>query len=267
MSLEEIIIEEGSKRAISIKRTEDLSVDVKKAAEAELIIEEEGSGHLTLTMAEDASLRVFLVSSVKEGESHSLKAQVKLAPKAKLHFHDIHLSKGSYGLDMQVSLLGMRSSFSYGGLHFLNGTAKSKSELLINHEASHTVSKQSFRGLYDDVCSGLFTGIVEVLKDAKDCEAQQLYKAVVLSDQAEALVRPQLEINNRHIKASHGASIGQLDEEALFYLCSRGLSRNEAKALLVQSMAESILETFGESEISRVLRKSVITHIKNSLVV
>ncbi|HXW60064.1 MAG TPA: SufD family Fe-S cluster assembly protein [Myxococcota bacterium] len=264
-----ITIENDSREPLTIDVAKNPVVHVKKGAEAELLIEERasGQGHVRIVVDEEASLRLFALSMIEEGQSHALTAEIELADKARLFFHDIQLSLGHFGLNAQVMLNGEHAKFSYGGLQLLKGAAKSGTELEIAHQGAHSESTQAFRGIYGGSSQGLFLGKVVVGEKARQCSAEQLYKAVLLSKDAEALVRPQLEINNRHIKASHGASIGMLDEEALFYLCSRGLSKVEAKTLLVQSLARAILDQMGESKLALRLLARIESAILNSMAV
>lgn len=238
-------------------------IEVIKEADAQILIEEESAlaSELTIKVEEGATLKLFLLSHIKEGEHKTLKADIDIAAGARLIFHDIHLSRGVFGLNSHIRLGGDNAELFYAGLQYLQGTSKSSAELFIAHEGCRTKSEQAFRGIYDGSSRGLFLGKVMVGHEAAGSEASQRYKSVLLSDQAEALVRPQLEINNRHIKASHGASIGKLDEEALFYLCSRGLAPLEAKALLLESMAFEILRSMGDS----VPAQKIAARVKNAL--
>ena len=149
---------------------------------------------------------------------------------------------------------------------FLSDEAFGATDLLIKHEADNTRSTQAFRGLYKDKASGSFFGKVDINEAAANSSAEQLYRAILLSEDAKAFVKPQLEINNRHIKASHGASIGRLDEETLFYLRSRGFSKAFAESILVTSLAAEVLDTMGTDELSLAIASLVNDKIVESMV-
>lgn len=144
--------------------------------------------------------------------------------------------------NMQVELKALHAQINFIGLDQISAHAVNNTRLHIIHEKPHTKSTQAFRGIYAGESLGSFIGKVSVAPFAEQSSVQQLYKSVLLSEQAHAFVKPELEIDNYNISASHGASIGQLDEEALFYLCSRGLSLASARALLVKSMTAEILQ-------------------------
>jgi Fe-S cluster assembly protein SufD len=264
-----ITIGHNSKEPFTIDVAKNPVVHVEKWAQVELLIEERasGQGQVRIVVDKEASLRLFALSKIEEGQSHALTAEIELADKARVFLHDLQLSTGHFGLNAHVMLSGEHAKFSYSGLQLLKGSANSGTELIIAHLGAHSESTQAFRGIYGGSARGLFLGKVIVGDKARQCSAEQLYKAVLLSKEAQALVRPQLEINNRHIKASHGASIGKLDEDALFYLCSRGLSKMEAKTLLVQSLAQVVLEQMGESNLALTLSAQIESAIAGSMAV
>lgn len=147
--------------------------------------------------------------------------------------------------EITIDLNGKGAHVSYFALEHRSALQKS-SLLTINHRAKETSSTQAFRGIYTGNACATFLGKVVVDKDAAESSATQLYKSVLLSNTVKAQVMPQLEISNSDIKASHGASIGELDDNALFYLRSRGLSLLNAKALLLSGMSNDILEHITE---------------------
>jgi Fe-S cluster assembly protein SufD len=103
------------------------------------------------------------------------------------------------------------------------------------------VSAQHFRGVVDDKARAVYQGKIHVRRSAQKTDGYQSHHALLLSDQAEASVKPELEIYADDVKCSHGATSGHLDPVALFYLRSRGIPAQEAKALLVQSfLAEAL---------------------------
>ena len=170
----------------------------------------------------------------------SLFAQVK--SKARLNITQINLGSVDAQTSMNIELLAPHAEVSFIGLDQLTGQERSSTALHINHKTSSTKSTQAFRGIYNGHSLGLFEGKVSVAPHAESSSAKQLYKSILLSENARAHVKPELEINNFDITASHGASIGQLDQEALFYLCTRGLSKEAAQKILVMSLARDILQ-------------------------
>lgn len=166
--------------------------------------------------------------------------------------------------EMTIDLAGKFASISYFGLDQMHSSTKS-TLLTILHRAEHTKSSQAFRGIYAGNAQATFLGKVVVDDNASQSSATQLYKSILLSDHAKAFVMPQLEINNSDIKASHGASIGELDKGALFYLQSRGISLSTAKAMLLSGIITDILDHIEEPSIKHALVTKIEKSLEHSL--
>jgi Fe-S cluster assembly protein SufD len=104
------------------------------------------------------------------------------------------------------------------------------------------LSNELYKGVMNDESTGVFNGKIFVRQDAQKINAYQSNKNVLLSDTASVNTKPQLEIFADDVKCSHGCTVGQLDEEALFYMQSRGITEKTAKSLLVHAFATDILE-------------------------
>jgi Fe-S cluster assembly protein SufD len=113
--------------------------------------------------------------------------------------------------------------------------------IIIEHAAPHTKSDMDFRGVAAKQSRGVFNGKVKVLAQAKKTQAHQVNHNLVLSPLAEINTKPDLEVYADDVQCSHGATVGQLDEEALFYLCSRGIAAAEAATILLQGFIEQVL--------------------------
>jgi Fe-S cluster assembly protein SufD len=112
----------------------------------------------------------------------------------------------------------------------------------VDHATPHTTSREIYKGILGEQSRGVFRGLVHVRPDAQKIDSQQSNMNLLLSDQARIDTRPQLEIHADDVKCSHGSTIGKLDNEALFYLRSRGLSENDARALLTRGFAAEICD-------------------------
>lgn len=112
---------------------------------------------------------------------------------------------------------------------------------LVDHKVPHCYSRELYKGIYDGNARGVFNGKVIVRQDAQKTNAFQQNNNVLLSERAAVDTKPQLEIFADDVKCSHGCTVGQLDEEALFYLRSRGIPEKEAKALLMYAFSSDAL--------------------------
>jgi Fe-S cluster assembly protein SufD len=119
----------------------------------------------------------------------------------------------------------------------------------IDHLAPETRSEETFRGIIGRRGRGVFNGKVVVHRDAQRIDARQSSDNLLLGDQAEIDTKPELEIYADDVKCSHGSTVGELDEQQLFYLRSRGVAEGQARELLTQAFAASVLERIDPASI------------------
>ena len=112
----------------------------------------------------------------------------------------------------------------------------------VEHASPHCSSRQFYNGILDEHARGVFHGRIVVHKDAQKTDAKQTNRNLLLSDDAQIDTKPQLEIYADDVKCTHGATIGQIDENALFYLRSRGLDESGARQLLLLAFASECVE-------------------------
>lgn len=143
---------------------------------------------------------------------------------------------------IRVQLAEENAEVALFGLAKLDGETEQHVHVTVEHAAVHTRSKQHFKSVLKDQSRFSFEGKIYVQPVAQKTEAYQLNNNLVLSDQASANAKPNLEIFADDVKASHGATVGQLDAEQLFYLRSRGLSLQEARDWLIEGFCKEILD-------------------------
>lgn len=145
--------------------------------------------------------------------------------------------------DYHVLLDGQGSSSALNGLYRIAGREHLDNHMGIDHVRPHTTSRMNYRGILDGASTGVFSGRVLVKKEAQKTDAEQHDKNLILSREAQAFAKPSLEIYADDVKCSHGASAGDIEEDALFYMQSRGLDRRTARKLLIQAFASQIIDT------------------------
>jgi Fe-S cluster assembly protein SufD len=128
------------------------------------------------------------------------------------------------------------------GLYLLNGKTHVDNHTIVDNVKHHCFSNELYKGVMDGESSGVFNGKIFVRVDAQKTNAYQSNKNVLLTDTASVNTKPQLEIFADDVKCSHGCTVGKLDEEAMFYLRSRGISEKNAKSLLLHAFAVDILD-------------------------
>ncbi|QRM88477.1 Fe-S cluster assembly protein SufD [Lacinutrix sp. WUR7] len=132
---------------------------------------------------------------------------------------------------------------------------------LVHHIEPNCESHQDYKGIFNDSATGVFNGKVVVNKEAQKTNAFQSNNNILLSDKATINSKPQLEIFADDVKCSHGCTIGQLDDSAMFYLRSRGIPEKEAKALLMYAFANNVLETVKIPELKKRINKLIATKL------
>lgn len=149
---------------------------------------------------------------------------------AALSRHDIELKFVAEGAEAWVD-----------GLYMLSGDQHHDTHSIIDHALPNCLSHQTYKGVLNDSSRGVFNGKVFVRENAHGTDAQQSNKNLLLSNEARVDTKPQLEIFNDDVKCSHGATVGQLEDEELFYLQARGLPTDLAKNLLTYGFAEEVI--------------------------
>jgi Fe-S cluster assembly protein SufD len=156
---------------------------------------------------------------------------------------DIALGGSLARTSIVATLQGPGADANLRGLFVPGGSQHIDTYTLVDHAAPHTQSNEEYRGIAEGRGRGVYRGKVIVRKDAQKIDSRQSSRNLLLSTTAEIDTRPELEIYADDVKCSHGATTGQLDATAVFYLRSRGLSELQARALLIRAFAESILST------------------------
>jgi len=139
--------------------------------------------------------------------------------------------------DIATTFNGRHCETLLNGLYYLDGRRHVDHHTQINHAKRDGVSHEYYRGILDDSSNGVFTGRIHVAEGADRTDAVQRSDSLLLSRRARATARPELEIYADDVKCAHGATVGQLDEDAMFYLRSRGLDKDHANAVLTYAFA------------------------------
>lgn len=128
------------------------------------------------------------------------------------------------------------------GLYFLKGNTHVDNHTIVDNAKPNCYSNELYKGVIDDSATGIFSGKIYVRPDAQKIDAYQTNNNILLSDHGTVNTKPQLEIYADDVKCSHGATVGRLDEEALYYCRSRGINEQLAKSMLLNAFAQDIIE-------------------------
>ena len=143
--------------------------------------------------------------------------------------------------EVRVRFDGEGSEATVNGLYQASGTQHIDNLTVIDHAKAHCASHELYKGILDGKARGVFNGKIFVRQDAQKTDAKQTNKTLLLSDDATINTKPQLDIYADDVKCTHGATVGQLDATQLFYLRSRGIGREEARASLTFAFANDVI--------------------------
>lgn len=198
--------------------------------------EADGAFHVASTRAEVSQDGAYELTTVTLG--------------ARLSRHDIEVALTSPGAECRVD-----------GLYLVGTGQHADTHSLIEHREPNCTSRQNYKGILDGKSRAVFNGRVYVHEGASQTDAEQSNKNLLLSTDARVDTKPQLEIYNDDVKCSHGATVGQLDEEELFYLLSRGLHPDLARNLLTYGFAEEIVGSIKHESIRAQLDEAILNRL------
>lgn len=222
----------------------------------------------TLYIGGEQSITTKLIEvHLEEGARAHVTEVVDNAPDESMQYHSIRaylqrdsqfkavsITNGSKTVhqDFRAELLGENSEAHLSGLSILRGSREAHTHVTMDHRAPNTRSMQLFKSVLHDRSHSSFDGKIVVAKEAQKTEAYQLNNNLVLSPDAKAETRPNLKIFADDVKASHGATVGQLDEDQLFYLLTRGFDRVKAKELLIKGFCQELIDLIPYASLKRI---------------
>ena len=162
--------------------------------------------------------------------------------------------------DLYIKVKGNNCETFMNGAYTLKGKSHCDNHTTVDHEVAHCYSKELYKGVVDDFATNVFNGKVFVRKDAQKINAFQSNANILLSETGTVNSKPELEIYADDVKCSHGSTTGQLDDEAVFYLRSRGLSEKAAKELLVKAFLGEVLEEIDHEEVRSYVEGQIELH-------
>jgi Fe-S cluster assembly protein SufD len=160
-------------------------------------------------------------------------------------YNGFYLSEGGWFSrhEALLELAGEHATAELSGIYLVADGRHCDNTTVLTHAGPNTASSQAFRGVLSGDSRGVYQGCVRVQPEAQGTDARQMSRAVLLSRQAEIAIKPELEILADNVKCSHGATSGELDNAALFFLRARGIPEAEARSLLVEAFLSEIIET------------------------
>ena len=192
---------------------------------------------------------------------HVASLQVRLARSAVVTSHSVTLGGALVRNDVGAVLAGEGAECTLNGLYVAGGRQLVDNHTTIDHVSPHCDSHELYKGILHGEGKAVFNGKIIVRLDAQKTDAKQSNKTLLLSERAQVNTKPQLEIFADDVKCTHGATVGQLDENAMFYLRARGLSREQARRMLIHAFATDVLQRITHEPIKARLDTALLEHL------
>ncbi len=246
------------------------SVVLESGAEA-VVIEEiqslsENSNFLSLRnsfeVKENGILKHYVIQNDSLGSKFMSDLSVDVEANARYETYTLCLGAAISRFDSDVNMKGSGSESIFDAFYGVRGTQHTDHHTKVNHLVPHTSSKQLYKGILDDKARAVFNGKVIIVQDAQKTDAEQLNKNLMLSDKAEIDTKPEMMIDADDVKCAHGAAIGQMSEEEIFYLKSRAISDRDARALLSRGYALETTSRICDEEVKEEISSLINAYLR-----
>ena len=204
-------------------------------------------------VAEGAHIAHYRVQRESDRAYHVGTTEVRQARDSRYHSFSFATGATLARVNVYDVLGGQGGEATLDGLYLADGTQHIDHQTRIEHVAPNCASREVYKGVMDGAAHGVFNGKVYVHPEAQKTDGKQTNNNLLLSDRAHADTKPQLEIFADDVKCTHGATVGRLDEVALFYLKSRGISADAARTLLTYAFAADVLQRIDDTTVRTAL--------------
>lgn len=218
-----------------------------------------------IVLADEAKLKHFRVQRESHSAFHIGTTHVELGRGSVYDATNINLGGRLSRHDINLKFNAEGGEAFVDGLYMLGGEQHHDTHSVIDHRLPNCVSHQNYKGILNGKSRGVFNGKVFVRENASGTDAKQSNKNLLLSNDARIDTKPQLEIYNDDVKCAHGATVGQLEDEEIFYLLSRGIGLKLATNLLTYGFAEEIINKIEIESIKQQLDEAVLNRLNTSL--
>jgi Fe-S cluster assembly protein SufD len=202
-----------------------------------------------ISLAEDAILEHIILQDLPANQIHLGRVDVLQAAGSTLRARLFNLGSDYGRVAYHVHLAGEGARADLSGLYFGFGEQTLDQQITVVHDAKDCTSRQSYRGVLDDASTGVWNGGVDVRPGADGTDSEQSNDNLLLSRNAEVNSMPRLEILADEVSCQHGATVGELDESALYYLRSRGIPRADASRLLINGFADQVMDALEDEAV------------------
>jgi Fe-S cluster assembly protein SufD len=216
-------------------------------------------------VGENAVLDHYKVQEESEAAYHVASMHIRAERSATFSSHSFALGGKLTRNDVVATMAGEGAECTLNGLYLADGERLVDNHTTIDHAMAHCPSHEIYKGILGGKARAVFNGKIIVRQDAQKTDAKQTNRALLLTDGATINTKPQLEIFADDVKCTHGAAIGQLDEDAVFYLRARGLTFQEARDMLIHAFAGEILDRVKVDRLRAALEEELYAQLARDL--
>lgn len=204
-----------------------------------------------LKLADQSNVRHYRFDQCSDESLTVLLANADLGAGA--HYENAGLSRGGKlaRIETQVRFSGEGATASLGGVLTGRGRDHIDHTTIVRHDVPGCSCEEEFRAVLTDRAQGVFQGQISVAPDAQKTDSRMLMRGLLLSDNASMRAKPELEIYADDVKCAHGTSVGNIDDDAIFYMMSRGIPETEARALLVDAFSKDVVDIITDETVRK----------------
>lgn len=241
----EISVAKGNvmEKAVELSADQELHITIEEGAQLQLLLA--GScGHVTteVYVGKGATLDLCDLDQNLANTTRIHNLHIRQDADSNAFVQSISLGAGNTRNTTQVDLCGEGASLSLNGIVIANHSQHIDNHTLVQHLVPHGTSNQLFKYILDDQAVGTYAGLVKVAPGAHHTHSEQTNRNLCVTREARMFAQPQLEIYNDDVRCNHGATVGQLDETALFYMQQRGIPKHEARLLLMHAFVGEVID-------------------------
>ncbi|MBE6340372.1 MAG: Fe-S cluster assembly protein SufD [Bacteroidales bacterium] len=258
-----ITIEDGADNQLT---AQTIIVEVKANAQRNVVIKFAAQKGLSavdiyIKMAAESAANVVLWQDRATKARIFTHTIVDMQKSAKLNISTINIRAAHVRNNLRINYLGENAESQISGLYIAADDNRIDNSTIVRHAVGHCTCEQLYKGVLNDHATTAFSGLIVVDPDAQKTLANQVNRSMLLSKDARAYAKPQLEIYADDVRCNHGSTTGQIDKDQLFYMQARGISEEEARQMLVAAFVCEIAERLPIEE----LEEKLVDSIKNSL--
>lgn len=265
-----VVINGGAGRTMAHPRTLIVAGANSQARIAQTFLGAAGESHFTnmvteVSAGQNAILDLYTDQREIDSAYHVAAIYIQLQRNAVVKSRAVTLGGKLVRNDITGVLGGEGAHVALDGVYLVDGDRLVDNHTTIDHAVPNCTSHELYKGILDGKAKAVFNGRIIVREDAQKTDSKQTNRALLLSDDAVINSNPQLEIFADDVKCTHGAAIGQLDEEAMFYLRARGLTPRDARYMLIHAYAGEVLEGIKVEPLRMQLERELFTQLDRDL--